>query len=319
MEMHQVKYFLAVAAERNFTRAAEVCNVSPPSLFRAIKNLEIELGGLLFNRERSRTHLTELGRIAMPYIEQVAAAAERTKSETARALNLKKVTLTVGVMCTIAPGHFVEVIEKFGRKCPDVTLSLIDHNAVELRSKLIEGVIDLAIYAEPSGDTDDRLHYLPLFKEDMVIAVAAGHSLTRHNKLLAKHLDGQPYLERINCEWGTYGDKIFADRGVTGPVLCQSTRDDWVLAMAAKGIGYTFIPSTSVNHPGIAKLIISDMELRRHVNVVTVRGRQHSPAVAALMREMACIDWISKGVSRMEFVHAVDDDQAADLSQGHET
>ncbi len=71
MEMHQVRYFLAAAKHLNFTKAAQECNVSAPSLIRAIKLLELEFGGPLFNRERSRTHLTELGRIALPHLEQV--------------------------------------------------------------------------------------------------------------------------------------------------------------------------------------------------------------------------------------------------------
>ena len=63
MEMHQVRYFLAVARDLHFTRASENCNVSQPSLSRAIKLLEEELGGALFHRERDRTHPTELGRM----------------------------------------------------------------------------------------------------------------------------------------------------------------------------------------------------------------------------------------------------------------
>src|SRR5882724_7842369 len=67
MEMHQVRYFLAVAEELNFTRAAEKCNVSQPSLSRAIQMLEQEFGGPLFWRERGRTHLTELGQMIRPH------------------------------------------------------------------------------------------------------------------------------------------------------------------------------------------------------------------------------------------------------------
>ena len=66
MEMHQVRYFLAVAEELNFTRASEKCNVTQPSLSRAIKLLEEELGGQLFRRERESTHLTDLGNLVRP-------------------------------------------------------------------------------------------------------------------------------------------------------------------------------------------------------------------------------------------------------------
>ena len=69
MEMHQVRYFLAVARVLNFTRAAEECHVAQPSLTRAIKQLEAELGGDLFRRERNLTHLTDLGQRMLPMLQ----------------------------------------------------------------------------------------------------------------------------------------------------------------------------------------------------------------------------------------------------------
>ena len=80
MEMHQVRYFLAVARELNFTRAAESCNVAQPSLTRAIKQLEDELGGELFRRERSLSHLTELGQRMLPMLRQCYDSALNAKS-----------------------------------------------------------------------------------------------------------------------------------------------------------------------------------------------------------------------------------------------
>ena len=75
MEMHQVRYFLAVADELNFTRAAEKCGVTQPSLTRGIKRLETELGGDLFRRERSLTHLTQLGKLMLPSLKAVYESA----------------------------------------------------------------------------------------------------------------------------------------------------------------------------------------------------------------------------------------------------
>ena len=81
MEMHQVRYFLAVCETLNFTRAAEACNVAQPSLTRAVKKLEDELGGELFRRERNQTHLTELGRLMKPHLETIYGASEAAKAE----------------------------------------------------------------------------------------------------------------------------------------------------------------------------------------------------------------------------------------------
>ena len=84
MEMQQVRYFVALADELNFTRAADRCNVSQPALTRAIQQLEHELGGPLFHRERGNTHLSELGRMMLPYLEaihaQTLAARAQAKS-----------------------------------------------------------------------------------------------------------------------------------------------------------------------------------------------------------------------------------------------
>ena len=89
MEMHEIRYFLVLAEELNFTRAAERCNVSQPSITRAIKMLELELGGPLFHRERSKTHLSELGRMMKPYLEQVYNEAQNAKRRAAQFMNLE--------------------------------------------------------------------------------------------------------------------------------------------------------------------------------------------------------------------------------------
>ena len=84
MEMHQVRYFLAVAEELNFTRASDKCNVTQPSLSRAIKLLEEELGGPLFRRERKSTHLTDLGNMVRPHLQSVYDHSILAKAPVAR-------------------------------------------------------------------------------------------------------------------------------------------------------------------------------------------------------------------------------------------
>ena len=81
MEMQQVRYFVALSSTLNFTRAAEQCNVSQPALTRAIQQLEHELGGPLFHRERGNTHLSELGRMMLPYLETVEEQARATATD----------------------------------------------------------------------------------------------------------------------------------------------------------------------------------------------------------------------------------------------
>src|ERR1700755_1908594 len=101
MEMQQVRYFVPLAQTLTFTRAAEQCNVSQPALTRAIQQLEHELGGPLFHRERANTHLSELGRMMLPYLEQIHAQTQAAKAQAQSLKKLENVTLRIGAMCTI--------------------------------------------------------------------------------------------------------------------------------------------------------------------------------------------------------------------------
>ena len=101
MEMHQVRYFITLCDELNFTRAAEKCNVAQPALTRAIKLLENEFGGHLFHRERARTHLTELGAAVRPYLVEVRQQAQQAKKLASSLIELKGTRLKLGIMCTI--------------------------------------------------------------------------------------------------------------------------------------------------------------------------------------------------------------------------
>jgi DNA-binding transcriptional LysR family regulator len=101
MEMHQIRYFLALSEELNFTKAADRCNVAQPSLTRAIRLLEQEFSGALINRERANTHLTELGRMMRPHLADAYEQAQLARSEARNLKTVKRLTLKLGVMCTI--------------------------------------------------------------------------------------------------------------------------------------------------------------------------------------------------------------------------
>ena len=118
MEMHQVRYFLAVADTLNFTRAAEQCHVSQPALTRAIQQLEEELGGLLLRRERKLTHLTDFGRLIEPHLRQLFADAEAAKSTAKKFLSLQQAQIRLGVMCTIGPARFMGFLAALPHRQP---------------------------------------------------------------------------------------------------------------------------------------------------------------------------------------------------------
>ena len=130
MEMHQVRYFVALCETLNFTRAAEHCGVAQPSLTKAIQKLEEELGGPLFARERSLTHLTDLGRLMRPHLEAVFHASEAVRLEANSFHKLESGSVRLGVMCTIGPTRLISFLKRFRRELPSIDISLKDAPAI---------------------------------------------------------------------------------------------------------------------------------------------------------------------------------------------
>lgn len=294
MEMHQVRYFLTLADELNFTRAAERVHVTQPALTRAIQQLEQELGGLLFQRERTHTHLTELGRMILPHLEQIYAEAQQAKLRAKDFLTLKKAPLRLGIMCTIAPDPFIGLIGSLQARYPGMELQLCDANAWDLQARLLSGDLEAAIYCLPGQTSEECLHAMPLFREQMMVAISSHHRLANGTAIQVKELDGECYIHRLDCEFAGVADPVFAAQNVRCKAVYWSGRDDWTLAMVAAGIGWAFMPVHSVRHRGVVGLPLTAPEFWREINLVTVRGRRHSPAIGALVREAMRTEWFAE-------------------------
>ena len=294
MEMHQVRYFLAVAEELNFSRAAEKCNVSQPSLSRAIQLLEGEFGGQLFRREHSRTHLSDLGKMIRPHLETVYNAAKKAKDLSSDVTKMQRTPFKLGIMSTISPNEIVDLIAALEARYEGLELRLCDANAADLRKRLLVGDLEVVIYALPGEEADERTHVQPLFSEQMVIAVNRQHRLANEVGFPVKELNGEHYIHRMNCEFAGYADHILQEKGVTCTPTFWSERDEWTLAMVAAGLGFAFMPANSVNHPDVVGIPVIEPEFWRQVNLVTVRGRPYSPGVGALVREAMRKKWFGK-------------------------
>src|SRR6266700_1721860 len=291
MEIHQVRYFLAVCDALNFTKAARKCHVTQPSLTRAIQLLEKEFGGFLFHRERSKTRLTELGRVVQPYLQGVLAQAQAAKAQARAYLSGAPQQLTLAIMCTIAPQLLIQMFARFRALRPDIRLDVIDGTAQSIEERLIESQTEVAIYCRPDREPDPRLNYLPLFREQMMIVLPPEHRLATRSSIEIKDLAGERYVQRSSCEFNDMVDVVFDERGVDCETVYRSDRDDWVLAMIASGFGFGFFPKYSIEHTGVVAIPLVAPEFWREVNLTTVKGRPYSAAVGALVHEAMRSSW----------------------------
>jgi DNA-binding transcriptional LysR family regulator len=290
MEMQQVRYFVALADTLNFTRAAERCNVTQPALTRAIRALEEELGAPLFNRERANTHLTELGRMMLPYFTQVMTDLDQAKSKAAAYGKIENVALSIATMCTIGPPVICAFIGFFRSHFPSIAFQMRELEAQSLRETLASGGIDVGLFGLPE-DMDSRFHYLPLFQERFVVVLPPGHRLSKNNVVRCAELNGESYVTRSMCEMDAYIEKVFTERGIDVTEVFRSERDDWVLGMIRAGQGLAIFPEYSVQNIDLDVRPLIEPEFIRTIHLVTVRGRPHSPAIGALLRLAKSHTW----------------------------
>src|SRR5262249_3201924 len=159
-----------------------------------------------------------------------------------------------------------------GSRHPDLDLEVVDSSARELEERLRKGDLEIAIYCRPDH-ASDSLHYLKLFRERMMIVLAATHPLAGQDPIGLADLQNERYLNRIHCEFNE--GLAWQQCGVRWHAVYRSERDDWILAMCAKGMGFGFLPEYCVNHPGVVARPVAEPEIWREVNIVTVRGRPH--------------------------------------------
>ena len=290
MEMQQVRYFVALADTLNFTRAAEKCNVSQPALTRAIQQLEHEFGGPLFHRERGNTHLSELGRMMLPYLQGVEEQCRAAKEQAQAVKKLERASLTIGTMCTIGPQLVAELMIRFQAVHPNVEVQVIDAGAPQMVELLEKGELEVAIVGVP-GELPESLHQLPVFEERFVIVLPQNHRLVAHDEIRAAELDKEPYVSRSNCEVFEPVRKELNSRGVYLRQVFSSPRDDWVQGMIQAGLGLGFFPEFSVTYPDLVVRPMVDPTFYRTVYLATVRGRPHSPAVGAFVQEARRFPW----------------------------
>lgn len=292
MEMQQIRYFLALARELNFTRAAETCNVTQPALTRAIQALEAELGGRLFNRERNQTHLSELGRMMLPYIQSIQAQADAARVRAKSVGKMKNVELKLCAMCTLSPTMLADFIVGFRQSNPGVDLNVSDGAAKDVLQQLASGEREIAVLGHPT-EIDDRFHALPLYSERYVAVLPMQHRLANQKEVHVADLDNEPYVNRINCDLGDFAGEQFARQGVQVKVVFKSERDDWVLGMIRSGMGWGFFPENFVFPSDVAVRPLVSPEFTRTVSLVTVRGRPFSPAVGAFVKAARSFAWPS--------------------------
>lgn len=291
MEIHQVQYFLAVCETLDVARAAARCRVAQPSFTRAIRNLEDELGGPLFNRQRLSTSLTELGRVVRPHLAELFARAEAARSRAFEFGKGQRVSFTAGVACAVGPRKLLGLIGRLRQRCPDVDVCLRDGNGHTLQRMLLAGEIEVALYGPLGEICAGKFQTVKLYNERLMIMAPRGHRFERQKTVRLEDISGEHYLSRDKCELGESLRSLCQSRGIAYIASHRSERDDLIQAMVRAGLGISAVPEFALTAPEVVARPLVAPEIARAIHLVTVRGRPCSLALRAFMAEAAEFDW----------------------------
>lgn len=290
MEMHQVRYFLAVARLLNFTRAAEECNVTQPSLTRAIKQLESELGGDLFRRERPAAQLTELGQRMHPLLKQCyeAAIGARSLASSFRSgeIGALRIALAHSIDLALLIPHLNEIRRQFNR----LEFSFLRGSSREIAELLKKGDAELGIAAE-IDEAWERLDVWPLFTEQFELVVSKGHRLAAGERIELEDLRSEQFLTRSYCEHGKRLSASLREHGINPDYGHEISSERDLLELVEADIGIAMVPRSSPVPSNLKRAGVAGLDARRTVNLYGVAGRQRTAVAAAVMRMLRGNDW----------------------------
>jgi DNA-binding transcriptional LysR family regulator len=290
MEMHQIRYFLAVARTLNFTRAAEECNVAQPSLTRAIRQLEGELGGDLFRRERPHAQLTELGNRMLPLLRQCYESALSARA-LAQAIKKGEVgSLRLAISSSIDPALVTPHVVELGKLFTGLDLKLLRGNGSDVLEYLKRGDVELGL-AGPIGEEWDRLDGWPLLTERFQLALAAAHSLAKAVPIEIDALRQERMMLRTYCETTQTLLELLQVHDFDVTRFHEVSAEADLISLLEAGFGVAFLPPSTQSPPTLVRTTVSGIEIDRTIYLYGVAGRQRTPVASALMKMLRACDW----------------------------
>lgn len=289
MDIRQLRYFLAVAAERNFSRAAERLNMAQPPLSRQIQLLEQEVGAQLFDRDSRPMALTDAGRLFYEQAIQVTRRMDEMK-ETMRAfVTSNRPRFVVGFVPSVLYARLPDIIRGFRRVAPDVDLNLIEMMSIEQIAALKEGRIDLG-FGRVRFD-DPAIEREILREEALVAALPIGHRLLKGERPVnIADLAEETLIIYPREPRPSYADQILSllrDHGITAGAVHEVRELQTALGLVAAEDGICIVPA-SVHTMGRRDIVFRELAQKASSPIIfSHRKNDGSPRLTTMISVIA--------------------------------
>lgn len=244
MELQQLRYLIAIAETGNFTRAAERCNVTQPSLSQQIINLESELKHKLFHRLGRKAVLTEAGAVLLDRARRILFEVADSTRELQDSTALER-KITIGAITTLAPYLIPQILAQCQKRLPNLQVQLLEDFRPELTRAVIEGELDLAIVSLPVKDP--RVSVEPLFSETLLLVVGKPHPLARKHSVTVEDLVNETFiLLGSGSSSSSQIQRFCGDHHFEPKIGYRCAQVATVKALVALGVGISILPQVAL-------------------------------------------------------------------------
>ena len=278
MELHQLRYFVAVVREGTFTKAAQRLYITQPSLSEQIRKLETELGSPLFRRLGRRLALTSAGESLLPHAEKVMLEVEEARARVQEVRGLRRGRLSIGVLPSAAARLLPRFVAEFRRHHPGVEVVLREESdSAEFEQLVHDGVLDLAIVRLPPARRTD-LEVEVLVREPLVLVAPPGHRLADRRSVTLADLAHEPFvMMRPGHGLRESLQSLCRQAGFDPNVVLEAGQLASLVGLVLAGIGITVVPRMAVG-PEARRVPIRDSSAYRVLGVVWSSGQPLAPA-----------------------------------------
>ena len=243
-------YAVQIAAERNFSRAAEKLHIAQPSLSQQLSKLEKELGVLLFKRSTNSVELTHAGAVFVKRAQQILDLVEQLRQEMEDLAELRKGRVVVGSVPVTGAHVLPDVLTSFRAKYPDIEIVLIEETTKKLEELTVSGSLDVCLMSLPVEDP--ALAWHPLMEEEILLALPPNHALTRRydrdRPVPFGALKNESFiLLKKSQGFRAISDRLFQEHGFEPNIVFESGNIETVQALVSAGMGISFVPRMVVH------------------------------------------------------------------------
>jgi LysR family transcriptional activator of glutamate synthase operon len=286
MNLRQLRYLVAIADERHFTRAAAREHVAQPALSQQIRSLEAEVGLALVQRTTRKVAMTEAGDVLVARARRALAELDAAQAELQSLAGVQAGRLSVGAMHTMGPVDLSLLLATFHARYPAVELTVREQSSEELAGMLRDDEVDLAFLSVTERIKSRGLVLRPLVSEELVVVLALGHPLAGDEQLRIGDLAREAFITfREGARLRELLMTSAAEAGFEPRIALESNESRRIRSLVSRGLGVAILPRSDADAPGsvVAVCDLVEPSLTRDVALATRAERRPSPAAEAFL------------------------------------